>query len=929
MNPIRERILALLWSCLILLGVSARAAVVSANFTSASVVPVSVASYTATGNTVNLSLNFAPPVGTNLTVVRNTGPAFIQGTFDNLAQGQKVNLSYGGITYAFAANYFGGTGNDLVLQWANTWLLSWGYNGMGQLGNNSTTTNNVPVAVEMGGVLAGKTVMSAVQGGSHALVLCTDGTVAAWGYNSVGQLGNNSTTNSSVPVLVSQTGVLAGKTVVALAGGSYHSLALCADGSVAAWGGNGSGQLGNNSTSNSGVPVGVDQTGVLAGKSVVAIAAADSHSLALCADGSVAAWGANSYGQLGNNSTSGSLMPVLVDRSGVLAGKSVVAIAASYFHNVALCADGNVAAWGENGNGQLGNNSSTNSSVPVLVDRSGVLNGRTITAIAAGIYHEMGLCSDGNIAAWGINLYGQLGNNSTTGSSVPVLVDRSGVLSGKTVVGISARSMHSVALCADGTLASWGVATDGQLGNGTSGTSSSSAPVLVSSTGQRVGDRVSALAVGSGMFTVATVAGLVPPQATTLAATAVSDTGATLNGSVSGQGNASAVKFEYGLTTSYGATLAATPASVSGVTVTAVRATLPDLLAGTTYHYRVVATSATYAVKGADMTLTTSTAALLAGLTVTPGPLVPDFNPLLSRYEVVVPTAINQITLTPVSADAAASVTVNGSAVGSGVSVALAEGANPVAVVVSAADGISTHTYAVKVTRLPAVFAFASAAAVPVTVGALVASGKSVTFGLGYAPVVGTNLTAVNNTGDGPIQGTFDNLAQGQTVNLSYGGISYRFVANYAGGSGNDLVLQWANTRLLAWGSNTYGQLGIGGTTSSNVAVAVAVSGVLAGQTVVATASGDSHNLALCADGSLAAWGLNSYGQLGNNSGSSSSVPTAVTTSGVLAGKTIRAIAAGANHCLALCGDGSLASWGNNSSGQLGINPACKYIHLL
>ena len=149
------------------------------------------------------------------------------------------------------------------------------------------------------------------------------------------------------------------------------------------------------------------------------------------------------------------------------------------------------------------------------------------------------------------------------------------------------------------------------------------------------------------------------------------------------------------------------------------------------------------------------------------------------------------------------------------------------------------------------------------------------------------------------------------------------------GGTGNDLVLQWANTRLLAWGSNTYGQLGIGGTTSSNVAVAVAVSGVLAGQTVVATASGDSHNLALCADGSLAAWGLNSYGQLGNNSGSSSSVPTAVTTSGVLAGKTIRAIAAGANHCLALCADGSLASWGNNSSGQLGINPACKYIHLL
>ena len=187
MNLIPKCIVTLLWTSLTLFSAAARAAVVTANFTSATAVPVTAASYTATGNTVNFTLNFAPPVGTNLTVVKNTGNAFIQGAFGNLAQGQKVNLSYGGITYAFAANYFGGTGNDLVLQWANTWLLSWGYNGMGQLGNNSTTTNNVPVAVEMGGVLAGKTVMTPVQGGSHALALCTDGTVAAWGSNNSGQ----------------------------------------------------------------------------------------------------------------------------------------------------------------------------------------------------------------------------------------------------------------------------------------------------------------------------------------------------------------------------------------------------------------------------------------------------------------------------------------------------------------------------------------------------------------------------------------------------------------------------------------------------------------------------------------------------------------------------------------------------------------------
>jgi hypothetical protein len=68
---------------------------------------------------VNLGLNFAPPAGTNLTVVNNTGLAFIQGTFDNLEQGQTVSMTFGGVVYPFVANYYGGTGNDLVLQWLN------------------------------------------------------------------------------------------------------------------------------------------------------------------------------------------------------------------------------------------------------------------------------------------------------------------------------------------------------------------------------------------------------------------------------------------------------------------------------------------------------------------------------------------------------------------------------------------------------------------------------------------------------------------------------------------------------------------------------------------------------------------------------------------------------------------------------------------
>ena len=229
-------------------------------------------------------------------MVKNTGLGFINGTFSNLAQGQPVTLGYGGINYQFVASYYGGTGNDLVLQWANVRPVAWGQNTYGQLGDSSVTNRLLPVNVLSTGALSGKTVIAMAGGNAHSLALCSDGTLAAWGYNASGQLGNNSTTNSSVPVAVNTAGVLAGKTVVAMSAGGGHSLALCADGTLAAGGNNAYGQLGNNSTANSSVPVLVNKaSGVSAlfGKTVVAVAAGGSHNLALCSDGTVAAWGFN------------------------------------------------------------------------------------------------------------------------------------------------------------------------------------------------------------------------------------------------------------------------------------------------------------------------------------------------------------------------------------------------------------------------------------------------------------------------------------------------------------------------------------------------------------------------------------------------------------------------------------------------------------
>jgi len=356
-------------------------------------------------------------------------------------------------------------------------IYAWGLNSYGQLGNNSTTDSSVPVQVDTSGVLAGKTITAIAAGVYHSMALDSEGKVYAWGNNASGRLGNNSTSNSSVPVQVDTSGVLAGKTITAISGGGAHSLAIDSDGKVYAWGLNSYGQLGNNSPTNSSVPVQVYTSGVLAGKTITAIAAGSTYSLAIDSEGKVYAWGYNNSGQLGNNSTTNSNIPVQVNTSGVLAGKTITAISVGDYYSMALDSAGKVYTWGRNDSGQLGNNSTTNSSVPVQVNASGVLAGKTITTIAAGGYHSLTLDSEGKVYAWGNNSAGRLGNNSTTSASVPVQVNTSGVLAGKTITTIAAGNHHSLALDSDGKVYTWGLNGNGQLGNNS--TTNSSMPVQV------------------------------------------------------------------------------------------------------------------------------------------------------------------------------------------------------------------------------------------------------------------------------------------------------------------------------------------------------------------------------------------------------------------------------------------------------------------
>jgi hypothetical protein len=98
-------------------GYQAVAQDVAATYVTGAEIPVSSNGFTANGKTINITLEFAPSPGTQLMVVRNTAPGIIRGRFNNLAQGQTIALSYGGLVYHFVANYYGGSGNDLVLLW--------------------------------------------------------------------------------------------------------------------------------------------------------------------------------------------------------------------------------------------------------------------------------------------------------------------------------------------------------------------------------------------------------------------------------------------------------------------------------------------------------------------------------------------------------------------------------------------------------------------------------------------------------------------------------------------------------------------------------------------------------------------------------------------------------------------------------------------
>lgn len=334
----------------------------------------------------------------------------------------------------------------------------WGMNSLGQVGDETTTTRFSPVDVS--GLTSGATAISA--GGSHACALTNTAETRCWGSTYYGQSGNGRDRLRTTAVDV--TGLTSG--AVAVSTGRDHACAVTDSGGVQCWGSNLAGQIGDGT----GLPfvrqrpTPVDVSGLTSG--VDAIAAGYQFTCALISGGGVQCWGANGYGQLGDSTTTPHNTPT--DVSGLTSG--VDAIATGDFHACALTSSGGVKCWGNNTYGQLGDGSTTDSSTPV--DVSGLTSG--VIAIAAGGYHTCALTSGNGVKCWGNNMYGQLGDGSTTDSSTPVNV--SGLTSG--VASISAGGLHTCVVTNSSAAKCWGDNTYGQLGDGS--TTQSSTAVSVS-----------------------------------------------------------------------------------------------------------------------------------------------------------------------------------------------------------------------------------------------------------------------------------------------------------------------------------------------------------------------------------------------------------------------------------------------------------------
>jgi len=657
--------------------------------------------------------------------------------------------------------------------------------------------------------------------------------------------------------------------IATLSMGSEGGCAVTREGGVKCWGANWAGQLGNGKFEFLETPYPVNVFGLSSG--VTIIAAGFKHNCALLATGGVKCWGYNPWGQLGDGTATDQSRPVaVVDLSSGAVTLSSNGILDVGYHTCAVLASGLIKCWGSNNSGQLGDGTRTIRNTPIVV--SGTLTGAV--AVATGGLHTCAIVENGGAQCWGNNTYGQLGDGTLTRRLTPVVVNNL-----PASVQLAAGDYHTCALATDERLWCWGDNRQGQLGQGA---------VISSQTPLEVTPFISEV--------VSLVAGAkhtcVLRRAGTVWCWGDNQAGQLGDGTHMGRAFPLAVSGLAGSAVAIAASLHNTCAVLANGEAQCWGANDTDQLGDGTVLQRaqpmLVSTVApTFTTVAAGYNHTCALATL--GLVWCWGDNSSGQLGLGSTLPPTLPVPINGLTnvTTLVS---------GGASNGTGHTCALLASAQ--------VQCWGNNTYGqlgdgTQQTR-PA----------PVTVSDLV----------GVAQIaVGDNHTcAVTAAGEPWCWGanTAGQLGDGtlltRTTPITVSGLSSGVIALAAGYTHSCALL--VEGAVKCWGGNTYGQVGNGTFRRQPVPTEV-VSLTMNVVSLVAGGSwyGGGHTCGVLADSHVQCWGSNTYGQLGDNTFISRSVPVTVVNL-----SAVQAVVAGDLHTCALTQAGAVKCWGANFWGQLG-----------
>jgi len=349
-----------------------------------------------------------------------------------------------------------------LLDTGDVWC--WGENGR-RLIDDSGEDRLVPT------VVAGASGSALTLGGDHACVLST-GRIACWGANDYGALGDGTEDDRGPPVFLALDGI------TSISAAFHHTCVVRTTGAVVCWGINSQGQLGDGTFNGRQAPA----LNVVGLSDVAAVAAGGDETCALRSDETIACWGNDSYGQLGDG-RSARPRPGLTTATGtkIAVGK----------HHTCTSGGARVTCWGHNSDGQLGATTATDYQLtPIAADQPWAGN---VTSLTAGGYHTCVLIDDGTAWCWGYNGYGQLGDGTGSSRSQPAQVPGLGP-----IAELHAGYKHTCARLVDSSVWCWGRNDGGQVGDGT--TTQADAPVMTLASGATalgVGENHACALVGS------------------------------------------------------------------------------------------------------------------------------------------------------------------------------------------------------------------------------------------------------------------------------------------------------------------------------------------------------------------------------------------------------------------------------------------------